>query len=307
MKVEVSISPHIYSKLNIKSLMREVIVALIPSIIFSIYLFRFYALKTYLSCILGAILSEEIFTRLVRKKSFIVKDNSALLTGILLAMCLPPKIPFYVGFIGASFSIIVGKQLFGGLGCNIFNPALIGRAFLMSAYPVYLTTWINPLSLDTVTSATPLSLWKFDKVIVPLKNLFIGVIPGSLGETSSLLLILGGIYLLIKKIIDFRIPLSMILSLMFFSFIFKILKFQDASVFFHLFSGGFMLGCFFMATDPVTTPITRLGRYIFGVFCSLFIMIIRIWGGYPEAVMFSILFMNALTPLINKLTFKNYD
>ncbi|MDD5069386.1 MAG: RnfABCDGE type electron transport complex subunit D [Candidatus Omnitrophica bacterium] len=294
-------SPHLRQKLNTRDVMLNVIIALIPAVIASLVLFRFKALFLIAVCVVCCVLTEEAVTR-IRNKPSAVPDLSAALTGLLLALILPPSTRWYAAVLGSVFSILVAKHLFGGIGSNIFNPALIGRAFLMVAYPKMLTTFVEPFAVDVVTKATPLALHKFSNQVVSTFDLFFGTVSGSLGETSAVCLIVGGLYLLIRKIADWRIPLSMLVSASVFSFIFYCLDPSRGTVFFHLFSGGMLIGAFFMATDPVTTPVTKLGRYVFGVGCGLLVMTIRYFGGYPEGVMYSILFFNALTPLINRCT-----
>jgi len=277
--------------------MLQVIVALLPAIAASIYFFNQRAVWLILNCTLTALITERVVLK-IRKKPSGLSDLSAALSGLLLALILPPSTRWYAAMLGSIFAILVGKHIFGGLGSNIFNPALIGRAFLMAAYPKMLTTFIVPHSVDAITSATPLTLIKFSQVVTPVGDLFWGKVSGSLGETSALCLIIGGLYLLIRKIADWRIPLSLIATVVIISFFTP----AKGSVLFHLFSGGLLIGAFFMATDPVTTPVTRRGRYIFGLSCGLLIMIIRYFSGLPEGVMYSILFMNAFTPLINRYT-----
>ena len=301
MRLVISASPHQRAKLNTPYIMRQVIFALIPAVIAAVVFFKQAAVFLILNCALTAVVTEEIILK-IRKKPSQAKDLSALLSGILLALVLPPTIKWWAASLGAVFAIAVGKHLFGGLGQNIFNPALIARAFLMAAYPKMLTSWVKPFSLDAVTSATPLALRKFSHTIMPLKDLFWGNVSGSLGETSAICLIIGGIYLLLRKIADWRIPVSLLASLSIFSLILFWVNPQNGSVLFHLFAGGVLLGAFFMATDPVTTPVTKLGRWIFGAGCGIIIMVIRIYSGLPEGVMYSIIFMNALTPLINIYT-----
>jgi electron transport complex protein RnfD len=281
--------------------MHQVVVALLPATIASVFFFKYHALILIANCIISAAITEMIILK-IRKKPVIINDFSAVVTGLLLALILPPTTTWYAAWLGSIFSIFIGKHLFGGLGCNIFNPALLGRAFLMAAYPKMLTTFIEPFSVDAISGATPLALEKFGHTITPTLKLFLGNIPGSLGETSALCLIAGGAYLLIRKIADWRIPLSLLGTVIIISTVAFISKPETGSVVFHLFSGGLMLGVFFMATDPVTTPVTKAGRYIFGIGCGIFIMIIRYFGGLPEGVMYSILFMNACVPLINKYT-----
>jgi electron transport complex protein RnfD len=298
----ISISPHQKERRDTSAVMRGVIYALIPAVIASIFYFKVRAFLLIIVCIAGAIITEAIFQKL-RRKPVTIYDGSALLTGLLLALVLPPTIPLWVAFLGAMMAIVIGKQIFGGLGQNIFNPALVGRAFLMATFPVMLTTWIKPGLFDAVTTATPLSIMKFDKVITPTLQLFLGNTAGSLGETCAIALIIGGIFLLVMKYMDWRIPLSFIATVIVLTGVLYLMKpGQYATSWFHLFSGGLMIGAFFMATDPVTSPITKKGRHVFGIGCGLLVVIIRTWGGLPEGVMYSILLMNAVTPLINRYT-----
>lgn len=301
MGLNLSSSPHFKTKADITYLMRQVIYALIPAVIASVIFFNYRAIILIANCVISAVISEWLVLK-IRKKPITINDGSALLTGLLLALILPPITAWYAASLGSVFAIVVVKHLFGGLGYNIFNPALMARAFLMAAYPKMLTTFIKPLSLDAVTAATPLVLRKFNGVITPNQDLFLGNIAGSLGETSAICLIIGGIYLLIKKIADWRIPVSLIATVIIVSAIGYKLNPNNCSVLFNLLSGGFLLGAFFMATDPVTTPVTKLGRYVFGIGCGIVIMIIRYFSGLPEGVMYSILFMNTLTPIINLYT-----
>jgi len=298
----ISISPHQKERRDTSAVMRGVIYALLPAVIASIFYFKVRAFLLIIVCIAGAMITEAIFQKL-RRKPVTIYDGSALLTGLLLALVLPPTIPLWVAFLGAVMAIVIGKQIFGGLGQNIFNPALVGRAFLMATFPVMLTTWIKPGLFDAVTTATPLSIMKFDKVITPTLQLFLGNTAGSLGETCAIALIIGGIFLLVMKYMDWRIPLSFIATVIVLTGVLYLMKpGQYATSWFHLFSGGLMIGAFFMATDPVTSPITKKGRHVFGIGCGLLVVIIRTWGGLPEGVMYSILLMNAVTPLINRYT-----
>ena len=301
MKLIVEVSPHKKADYDISWLMKQVLIGLAPVILTSIIFFRIRAVFLIISCLSGAVISEGVWMRL-RKRPSSLGDYSAVITGILLALVLPPRLPLWAGFLGGVVSIILGKQVFGGLGQNIFNPALVGRAFLMAAFPVMLTSWVEPFSLDAVTKATPLALWKFSKEFTPLKDLFLGNVAGSLGETSSLAIILGGGYLIIRKIADWRAPLGMFLGMSILSGIFYLVNPLRGSILFHLFSGGALLGMFFMVTDPVTTPFSKLGRFLFGLFCGFLVIILRNFSGLPEGVMYSILIMNSFTPLINKLT-----
>ena len=301
MPLIISASPHSNSRFNTPFLMRQVIIALLPATFACVFFSKYHALFLIANCIISAVLTEIIILK-IRKKPIVVNDFSAVVTGLLLALILPPTTTWYAAWLGSIFAIFIGKHLFGGIGFNIFNPALLGRAFLMAAYPKMLTTYIQPFSVDTISGATPLALKKFSHIATPTLKLFLGNVSGSLGETSAICLIVGGLYLLIRKIADWRIPLSLLSTIIFISAITYIFKPGTGSVFFHLFSGGLLLGAFFMATDPVTTPVTKTGRYVFGVGCAMLIMVIRYFPGLPEGVMYSILFMNALVPLINKYT-----
>lgn len=301
MKLTISHSPYLNSKINTSSVMLQVILALLPATAAAIYFFGQKAALLILNCLLSAIITEAIISR-IRKKPSSICDYSAALTGLLLALILPPQTKWYAATLGSIFAILAGKHIFGGLGSNIFNPALIGRAFLMAAYPKMLTTFTAPNSVDALTCATPLTLRKFSHTLTPTIDLFLGKISGSIGETSAICLIIGGLYLLIRKIADWRIPLSLLAAVTIISTLAFMLNPLNGTILFHLFSGGLLMGVFFMATDPVTTPVTKKGRYIFGVGCGLLTMIIRYFSGLPEGVMYSILFMNAFTPLINRYT-----
>ena len=301
-KLTINVSPHIVSKIDTKHMMKGVLTALIPAFLVSLYYFRMQAVYVYLACTLGCVLTEATL-RKVRNKKITIDDYSAVLTGVLLAMVLPPKIPLWMASLAGVFAIALGKEIFGGLGQNIFNPALLARAFLMAAFPVTLTTWAKPITLDTVTSATPLGLAKFEHITTSYFSLLSGNVAGCIGETSALALILGGAYLLYKKIIDYRIPVAYIGTVFIFSSVMYLISpNQYVSPLFHVLAGGLLIGAFFMATDPVTSPVTVKGRWIFGIGCGLITMIIRLWGGLPEGVMYSILLMNAVTPLISRLS-----
>ena len=293
--------PHLKSRVDTPWLMKQVIAALLPATAASIYFFGPRAALLIVNCVLSAMITERAVLFL-RKKPTALGDYSAALTGLLLALILPPSTSWYGATLGSIVAIVIGKHIFGGLGANIFNPALIGRAFLCAAYPKMLTTFIKPSSIDAITSATPLSLQKFNHTMTSIPALFFGRVSGSLGETSAICLIIGGLYLLIRKIADWRTPLSLLFTTTAISFIFYLINPGWGSVLFHLFGGGLLLGTFFMATDPVTTPTTKKGRYIFGLGCGILIMVIRYFSGLPEGVMYAILFMNALTPLINRYT-----
>ncbi len=293
-----SSSPHIRDKITVGRIMWAVIIALIPAMAASIYFFRLRAIELIAVCGLASVVTEYLFLRIRGKGS--LNEPSALLTGILLALTLPPSFPLWAAVLGTIFAIIIGKQIFGGLGYNIFNPALIGRAFLVATFPVLMTSWVNPFTIDAVTTATPLGLLRFQSQATPLMPLFLGNVSGSLGETSALALLIGGAFLLIKKHIDWRTPLAYLLTVALFSGIFYLINPLYGSPLLHLLAGGLMIGVFFMATDPVTTPLAKQGRWLFGLGAGVIVVIIRNWGGYAEGVMFSILLMNAFTPLLDR-------
>jgi len=287
----VTSSPHVRSQDSVKKIMWSVVIALLPAVFAAVYFFKARALSVILAAVVGAVLTEYIFQR-VRNKKIMIKDGSAVVTGLLLALTLPPSIPLWTAFFGSVVAIGLGKQVFGGIGQNPFNPALVGRAFLTASYPVLMTTW----TVDGVSSATPLSQMKMEGIATDTWNLFVGQIGGSLGETSAIALLLGFSYLLYKGYVNWRIPLAMVGTVFLGTFAF------GSDPIFHLFAGGLMLGALFMATDMVSSPTTKLGRWIFGLGAGLLVVIIRLWGGYPEGVMYSILLMNTAVPLINRYT-----
>ncbi|TDQ00131.1 electron transport complex protein RnfD [Halanaerobium saccharolyticum] len=287
----VTSSPHVRSQDSVKKIMWSVVLALLPAVFAAVYFFKARALSVILAAVVGAVLTEYIFQR-VRNKKIMIKDGSAVVTGLLLALTLPPSIPLWTAFFGSVVAIGLGKQVFGGIGQNPFNPALVGRAFLTASYPVLMTTW----TVDGVSSATPLSQMKMEGIATDTWNLFVGQIGGSLGETSALALLLGFSYLLYKGYVNWRIPLAMVGTVFLGTFAF------GSDPIFHLFAGGLMLGALFMATDMVSSPTTKLGRWIFGLGAGLLVVIIRLWAGYPEGVMYSILLMNTAVPLINRYT-----
>jgi len=322
-------SPHIRSRRTVAATMRGVMIGLAPAVLASVYFFRIYAVLLILTCVAAACATEALFQWL-RRRPITLRDGSAALTGLLLALVLPPRLfPeqvaggsalaaevtwLAVAALGAAFAIAVGKQVYGGLGSNIFNPALIGRAFLMAAFPTFLTTWTHPITLDAVggatgstadalSSATPLAAWKFAGQLTPLSRLLLGNTAGSLGETCALALILGGLFLLVMRYADWRIPTAMIATVAALTGLLWLLDSEHyAPPQFHLLAGGLLLGAFFMATDPVTTPVTKVGRWVFGVGAGALVVLIRIKGGLPEGVMYSILLMNSVSPLINRYT-----
>lgn len=286
-------SPHLHSGESISKIMYSVAIALLLPTFAGVYFFGLRALGLVIVTSVAAILTEAVFQRL-RNKPITISDGSALVTGMLLALNLPPGLPYWMAVVGAVVAIALGKQIYGGLGANPFNPALIGRVFLMITFTAPMTTWIDPV--DGTTGATPLALMKMEGISTDYVKLFLGNVGGCIGETSALLIILGGLYLIYKGYVDWCIPASYLGTVA----ILSVLLGQDPI--FHLLSGGLMLGAFFMATDMVTTPLSRLGKIIFGLGAGFLTVLIRIYGGYPEGVSFSILLMNAFTPLINRFT-----
>jgi electron transport complex protein RnfD len=291
-QLTVSANPHIKDKDNVNKIMWYVILALLPATGMGIYLFKIKAFIIIAVSIVAAVITEVLAQKLM-KRPITIKDGSAVLTGLLLALVLSPAVPWWIPLIGAVFAVAIAKQVFGGLGHNIFNPALAGRAFLIAAWPALITVWIMP---DGITGATPLGLWKLQGVSTSYLQLFLGNIGGSIGETSAVALLIGAVFLLLKKIIDWRIPTAYIGSVVLFALVFR----QDPL--FHILAGGLLLGAFFMATDYVTTPLTRNGKIIFGVGCGFLTVILRLFSGYPEGVMFAILLMNTTVPLIDRYT-----
>jgi len=307
----ISSSPHFHSHDSVPKIMWSVVIALLPATIMAVYYFGMGALVMIASCVAAALVTEVIMNKM-KGEGFTISDGSAAITGLLLALTLPPSLPISAGVIGSVFSISIGKQIFGGLGYNIFNPALLGRAFLQASFPVAMTTWTYPgtdkfAQIDAVTAATPLAQFKFDKIIENYSDLLSGNVGGSLGETSALAVLVGGIFLLIMKYADWRIPVSYLGTVFLVGGMFWMIApdlYPDPV--FQLLAGGLMLGALFMATDMVTSPITTSGAWIFGAGAGIVLIIIRLFGGVPEGVMYSILFMNAFTPLINRYTRPKY-
>lgn len=282
-------APHISSGESIPRIMYTVLIALIPAAVASIYFFGLRAVWLILVSCLAAIATEYVFCK-IRKRPVTIADGSALITGVLLAFSVPPTLPLWMAALGSVVAIGIAKMVFGGLGRNPFNPALIGRAFLLASFPAHMTNWIAP---DGVTTATPLAVGSQRTDLV---QLIWGNVGGSIGETCSIAIIIGGLYLIYRKYVDWRVPLSYIGTV----FVLALAFGQDPI--FHIFAGGLLLGAFFMATDMVTTPLTRKGRVIFGIGAGIITVVIRLWGIYPEGVTYAILLMNAFTPLINRFT-----
>jgi len=301
-------SPHFKDKDSVPKIMYAVIFSLMPAAFASVYFFRLKAVVMLFSCVVVSLATEAIFLWLRKKPFHSLLDGSSVITGLILAMTLPPSLSLELAVIGAAAAIAIGKQVFGGLGHNIFNPALVGRAFLQTSFPVAMTTWIPPVTakINTATYATPLANLKFEEAVAqgtltPLKDLFWGNIGGCLGEASAITLLIGALYLLFRRVIDWRIPVGIMVSLSAFTGVFWLISPEKyASPLFHILSGGLMIGAFFMATDMVTSPISPLGSWIYALGIGLIVGLIRLFGGFPEGVMYSILFMNAFVPLLNR-------
>ncbi|MGI6047502.1 MAG: RnfABCDGE type electron transport complex subunit D [Petrimonas sp.] len=306
-KLIVSPSPHVHSGDSIEKNMYGVLIALIPAFLVAVYVFRLDALIITALSVLFCMGFEYLIAKYIMKKTPTIFDGSAIITGVLLAFNVPSNLPIWILAIGALFAIGVVKMSFGGLGNNIFNPAIAGRIFLLISFPAQMTTWPTPnvgATTDAITSATVLSHLKFSPEALPaIKDMFFGFEGGSIGEMSALALLIGLIYMLWKKIISWHIPITVIASVAVFTGILYL--FNPTPIYnplIHLFSGGLMLGAVFMATDYVTSPMTKSGMLIYGVSIGLITVAIRLWGAYPEGVSFAILLMNAFTPLINNYT-----
>ncbi|MDD2889636.1 MAG: RnfABCDGE type electron transport complex subunit D [bacterium] len=315
MKLVVSVSPHIHRDISIPRIIYTVIIALVPAFIWSIYSFGIRALWLVIVSCGVACLTEAIVQILIKKRRTYF-DGSAILTGMLLAFNLPVKVPLWIPIVGVIFAIVVAKQAFGGLGYNFINPALAGRAFIVASWPQAMSSlWSAPKfgaisDMNVITNVAPLGVLKMNSgnpAIVSMlnsgesiKNLFLGVYGGTLGEISCLFLLLGGIFLIAMKYIDWRIPLSYIGTVGILMQLFYMFGITPVNGIFHILAGGLFLGAFFMATDYVTSPITREGRWVFGVGCGVITVLIRLWGAQPEGVCFAILIMNCFVPLIER-------
>ena len=297
----VSGTPHVRSKESIQSIMRDVIIALVPATAAGIYYFGLRALILIVAAIISAVFFEWLYEK-ITKKPVTINDLSAVVTGLLLAMNLPASAPVWVAIIGSAFAIIFAKQLFGGLGQNFINPALAGRAFLLASYPTEMTTWVVPngLAADAATYATPLAQLKNGTLDASLGQLVLGQVGGTIGETCAIALIIGGIYLLYKHVISWKIPVIYIATVF---ILFAVIGRHGMRMpLQEIFAGGVMLGGIFMATDYASSPVTPKGQVIFAVGAGLLTYLIRTFGGYPEGVSYSILIMNCCVPLIERFT-----
>ena len=313
-QLTISVSPHIKSEESTSRIMWSVSAALLPAAVMGAYFFGPRAIFTIALCIVVAVLSEYVFQKALDRK-IMISDGSSFLTGLLLGMNLPASVPFYIPIVGSFVAVIITKQLFGGLGFNVFNPALIGRAFLLISFPKIMTIWSEPtaafIQFDAKTTATPLGILKEEGVAKLLEvfgdkvnlytQLFVGHRAGSIGETSAIALIIGAAFLFYRGYISWHIPLSFLGTSALIAWIFgtKGALFAGDPIV-HLMSGGMLLGAFFMATDYVTCPSVKRGQILFGVGCGFLTMLIRLKGGFPEGVMFAILIMNCFSPIIDR-------
>lgn len=316
-RLVIAASPHLRGPASTPVIMWNVVGSLLPIVAAATWFLGPSALLVVSASVAGALLTERVFG-----KGGTIADGSAVITGLLLGLTLPAGLPMWMAALGGFFAIAFGKLIFGGLGFNIFNPALLGRAFLQAAFPLAMTTWpkygvtwwtlrgdnfalplMRARAADAITSATPLGLMKFEHTGTNLLDLVLGSTGGSLGETAGLLILICGGYLAVRGFLNWRIPASTLLTVAVFAGVLHAIDpVRNASAPFMLFSGGLMLGAVFMATDMVTAPVTNTGRWLFGLGIGLLIMIIRVWGGLPEGVMYAILLMNALVPFINRVT-----
>ena len=302
----VSSSPHVHSGDSIQKNMLYVVLALLPAYLVALYYFGVGALAVSVIAIASCIGFEAFIQRFVLKTKVSISDGSAALTGLLLAMNLPSNLPWWMVIIGSMAAIGLGKMCYGGLGNNLFNPALVGRVFLLISFPAAMTVWPVPepfsmAYMDAQTAATPLSLMKFDQMLPPILSTIIGNEGGSMGEVSAIALLLGGLFLIWKKVITWHIPVSILATVAVFTGIMHLVDpIAYENPLWHLCSGGLLLGAIFMATDYVTSPMTTRGQLLYGVGIGLITVVIRLWGSYPEGVSFAILLMNAATPLIDK-------
>lgn len=293
----VSSSPHVRNKITTQSIMFDVAIAMIPASVYGVWQFGMHALLVLIATVVACVLSEYVYEKLM-KKPITISDGSAVVTGMILALNMPPQIPLWMPCLGGVFAIIVVKQLYGGLGQNWMNPALAARCFLLISFAGKMTTFTEPFS-DAVASATPLAQLKAGET-VDVMAMLVGRIPGTIGEVSVIALLIGAAYLVWRRVISLRIPLTYIAAVAVFAAIYS--GFDMYYVAAHICGGGLIFGAFFMATDYVTSPITPKGQYVFGICLGLLTALFRIFGGSAEGVSYAIIFCNILTPLIEKYT-----
>jgi Na+-translocating ferredoxin:NAD+ oxidoreductase subunit D len=304
--LHVAPSPHLSSpSFTTKRIMLDVLIGLLPVVGVSIYIFKMYAVKQLIICLVSCLTAEALFVK-IRKKPVTLNDFSAAITGIILALSLPGTAPWYVGVLASVVAIGIGKIIFGGLGMNIFNPAMVGRAFVMIAFASLMgaSAFEDAAGVvDVITQATPMDALKQTGSYTSISGLFWGMTNGSIGETSSIACIIGGLFLCIRRTASWEIPAGIISVVIILAGIADVAGDHSGNLLIqHLFGGALLFGTFFIATDPVTSPLVPKGKFIFGCGVGAFIMLLRIFSGYPEGVMFAVLLMNALTPLINEWT-----
>ncbi|MFW6032645.1 MAG: RnfABCDGE type electron transport complex subunit D, partial [Phycisphaeraceae bacterium] len=312
-------SPFLKRETTTPGLMREVMLAVLPVVGVAVWFFGLSAILLLAAATAGALGTEYLLTP-ARPRGASLRDGSAVLTGLLLGLTLPPTMPLWMAFVGGAAGVGLGKLAFGGLGHNLFNPALVGRAFLQAAFPTAITSWAAPggpttlfrsnfalplmsapqEAIDAVSTATPLGLMKFEQTATQTGHLLLGSIPGSLGETAAVVILLCGLFLVLRRTMDWRIPAAIVLSVAVFSVIPWAVAEGYPSPWMMISSGGLLFGAVYMATDPVTSPTAPLGAWVFGIGVGAIVVLIRLWGGLPEGVMYAILLMNAATPLIER-------
>ena len=319
--LEIRTSPHVISGYSVDTIMFNVVLALLPATLFAVWVFGLNALLTLTTALLSCVATEHLICKL-SKRPTAVGDWSVIITGLLYGLTLPPGLPLWMTAAGGFIGVAVGKWLFGGLGYNVFNPALVGRAVLQASFPAAMTSWVPGLAdhrftsvassifawpfsqpvYDGITGATPLAAWKFDRVLAESGDLAMGIISGSTGETSAVLIVLGGLYLIARNMMNWRIPSAILGTAVVFSGLLYLASSQNyAPPTFMLFSGGLMLGAVFMATDMVGSPMTSAGCWLYGALIGVLVVVIRVWGGLPEGVMYAILLGNAVTPHLDRL------
>lgn len=315
LKLIATSNPHIRSSETTRSIMLDVIIAMLPALAFACISFGFRALTLTAVSVVGCVFFEWLYRKLMKKPQA-VSDLSAVVTGMLLAFVCPVQMPYWMILIGDFFAIVLVKQLFGGIGKNFVNPALAGRAVLLASYAGTMTSWADPAvnkaailgsNVDIVTAATPLAMMKggsFDALLetYTVSDMFVGNIPGSLGEVSALMLLIGGVYLIWRKVINWQTPVAYIATVAVLTFLFPLSGSGLEWMLYSIFGGGLFLGAFFMATDYATSPVTKKGQLIFGIGCGLFTVLIRYFGSYNEGVCYSIMVMNLFVALIDKYT-----
>jgi len=304
--INVAPSPHLSNtSATTRIMMRDVLIGLAPVVAMAIYMFRIYAVKQLLICVAASMAAEALFTRM-RGRGLTLWDYSAAVTGVILALSLPATAPWYIGVIGSFVAIGIGKTIFGGVGMNIFNPAMVGRAFVMIAFASAMGAagyQDVQSAVDAITQATPMDAFKQNGVVTPLGTLFLGLTNGSLGETSALACLIGGLYLCLRRTASWEIPAGVIAAVCLLGGLADLAGGDSQwTVLHHIVGGALLFGAFFIATDPVSSPITPKGKFVFGIGVGALIMLLRLYSGYPEGVMFAVLIMNAVTPLINRWT-----